>query len=70
MTNNINIPDGFEFRFHPFCRNCPKYEPEATRYLANSEPCLTIITCKNQYLCEQIANYIKKKKRNNNGYGR
>lgn len=70
MTNNINIPDGFAFRFHPFCRRCPTYKPKVTRYMCKGKVYLSLIKCENYDVCKDIGKHVKEEMRNSNGCSR
>lgn len=64
--SNKKIPDGFDFRFHPFCSNCPSFEVTCEKYFANNRTYLTIIQCENYSTCMKVAEHISREIRRNN----
>lgn len=56
------LPEGFDARFHSFCGNCPKFQPDWDGYQMKSMVSTIsryTFTCKNYEACQHIYNALK-----------
>ena len=42
-----------------YCQECPKFEPECTKYYYGIDNCTTLISCTNSGLCANLKLYIE-----------
>lgn len=53
------LPEGFDAKFHSFCGNCPKFQPDWDGYQMVSTESRYIFTCQNYEACQHIYNALK-----------
>lgn len=56
------LPEGFDAKFHSFCGNCPKFQPDLDGYQMKSMVSTIshyTFTCKNYEACQHIYNALK-----------
>lgn len=56
------LPEGFDAKFHSFCGNCPKFQPDWDGYQMKSMASTIsryTFTCKNYEACQHIYNALK-----------
>ena len=54
-----------------YCQECPKFEPECTKFYYGDRNCTTLISCENNGMCANIKLYIEKRwpeRMTSNGY--
>lgn len=43
-----------------YCQECPKFEPECTKFYYGDGNCTTLISCEKKGMCANIKLYIEK----------